>query len=270
MNGVFKHNMNNNFFDIKKEVQESIKKIVDVQYKTANEFSQHVKNNINIFTEALSSAFTFNTELRDFINSIPDPKKENIDFLIKSGWTIPHALFTDLTTEENITDLSQEEIDNVFVSMYLEDDKEWYYESKQIIISEISPQFKKMTETCFELYENDNIQVTIPALISIVEGEMSHVSGLKDSWGFKNKIIKRFGYGSNETHKIKEVKNISVYSLVFYLSEVLFKTIDFTDEDYTQLNRNKVLHGWDNPENWNQVDFIRLIHTIITILMIKE
>ncbi|VEF48298.1 Uncharacterised protein [Bacillus freudenreichii] len=61
---------------------------------------------------------------------------------------------------------------------------------------------------------------------------------------------------------------ISINSLAFYMDEVLFKKNDFNSE-FGNINRHRVLLGWDNPNNWTKIDVIRLFHTIATIQMVK-
>lgn len=263
--------MNNDMFNIQKRIKEMFNPIIEARKSFVNDLNQKVMQSTEHFTDILRKSLK-DTGILDLINTLPRPKREIINHLIKCGWAIPHHMFIDFAGDEDVLSYTQEELDQTFVSMYLDNDKELYFETKKFILDEISPRFKEIMNTCFNHYEENQISITIPTLLTIIEGEMSQVSGLEDSWKFTQKVRKAYGYKEKKIEDINEsdeIRDISVYSLVYYLNDVLFKTIDFTNVKPASLNRNKVLHGWDNPEDWNEVDFIRLIHTILTIEMIK-
>lgn len=262
--------MYKDLFNIKKIIEEYIQGITDTRSTVINNTSKEIFSSIDLLNKALKNSLKLNSEIMDSIKNLPKPKREIIDHLIHSGWTLPHSLFIEIFSDEEMISFSPEEIDNVFIFMYMDNEKKLFNETKYFILDEVSYKYKSVLEVCFELFEDNNIAITIPTLLTIVEGEMSHISGLNDARGFKEKVKKNFGYQNQRLADVEQVKDISIYSLVFYLSEVLFKNIDFTDKEYTHLNRNKILHGWDNPNSWNKVDFIRLIHTILTIEMIKR
>lgn len=255
--------MNDNFSDILKRFTEPIESHINLQERINSIFEEAKGIDLDLFDTLL------NIKIPKL--EISKPKKYCIDFLIKSGWTVPHHVFWPLMSDDRILRKSQSEIDEHIAEIYLEDDMELYKETKDLIIDYIYPKHKKLVTDCFFLFEKDKFSITIPALLSIIEGEITEASGFENSIDFKNKIKRHFNYDEERDTSVENIKDITKYSLVSFLVDVLYcGESQWENNGCKIINRHQVMHGRDTPDNWDQIDFLRLMHTLATITMIKE
>ncbi|WP_313427642.1 hypothetical protein [Siminovitchia terrae] len=230
--------------------------------------SEFVKGITDKILEGFKKSLIISKGIKEALEFIPKPQQEIIDHVVSCGWTIPSFTFSDFYSDEDILQLSKAEIDEQMYQLYMEDDKYLLLETIDFILEEIDPKFKTIIKSCFDLFETEHYRVAIPSLIPIIEGELSNLANFKDAFSFRPKIKKFLGYEEMEQKGVKEGGLISIYSLAFYIDEVLFKKNDFSRE-FGNINRHRVLHGWDDPNNWTKIDVIRLFHTILTIQMVK-
>lgn len=181
------------------------------------------------------------------------------------GWTMTGEIDIRFYLDEYLLKLNQQQIDKVFLDYFESDSFANYQSTKSAIITEVDEKWKKVLKDCFELYENDKYQVIIPMLMTVIEGEVSDIAespkvggGLLNDW--EKKIL------SDE----ERLMIIVSYSLNQYLSSKIFVRKEFHEDRAATINRNWVLHGRDNPENWTKIDALKLINVISTLQFIKE
>lgn len=181
------------------------------------------------------------------------------------GWTLTGEIPTHIYLSEEFLTMSQEEIDNFFVSYYEEDDFKEMRGLKRTLLDGLDKKWHELIEDSFSLYEDGKFRMLIPTLMTIVEGEISEVAESAEVGGrligdFKNSF-------SSETDKLIV---ISCYSALKFFKTKLFKKHDFHKNRREVINRNWVLHGRDDPQKWSKADAIRLFNTLSTMQFIKS
>ena len=248
------------------------------QYRTLEKFAIEVRENIRRLAEI---ARPYRLAMNDIIASIPKisfPKIEFPEFEIdwerieaiinhnsSSGWTLTGEMGVSFYLDEDLLQLEQQQIDKLFVEYFESNSNKNYHNTKSVILGEVDEQWKSVLNDCFELFEQDKYRVIIPMLMSIIEGEVSDIAnsskvgaGLLRDW--KKQI-------SSEEERMMIIIS---YSLNKYLASKIFKYKEFHAERGLGINRNWVLHGRDNPENWTKVDALKLINVISTLQFIKN
>lgn len=149
----------------------------------ANQWQQYFKK----IDESLS---LYRDMIKNVSNSIPRFPKINlpkieidykkiesvINHNSSNGWTMTGEIDVHFYIDEKLLGYSQEEADRHFFNYYEKNTRENYYRTKDILMEEIDNQWKEVLEDSFSLYEEDRFKVTIPMLISIVEGEISTIT----------------------------------------------------------------------------------------------
>ncbi|MCY9056123.1 hypothetical protein MOE90_21020 [Bacillus spizizenii] len=181
------------------------------------------------------------------------------------GWTLTGEIPTHIYLNEEFLTMSQEEIDNFFVSYYEEDDFKEMRGLKRTLLDGLDKKWHELIEDSFSLYEGGKFRMLIPTLMTIVEGEISEVAESAEVGGrligdFKNSF-------SSETDKLIV---ISCYSALKFFDKRLFKTHKFYKNRREIINRNWVLHGRDDPQKWSKADAVRLFNTLSTMQFIKS
>ena len=145
------------------------------------------------------------------------------------GWTLTGKMNTSLYLNEELLELSLEQIDDVFVNYYEENSNKNFYGMKKIVLGEIDEKWKGVVNDCFDLYEEDKYKVIIPLLITIIEG---HIAEIAESDFVGWRLLKDW------EGKILEEKEklliIITYSLYNYLSTKLFarKTLQIREVQF--------------------------------------
>ncbi|MFT4400485.1 hypothetical protein ACMX2I_10645 [Bacillus sp. SW14] len=180
------------------------------------------------------------------------------------GWTLTGEIPTHIYLNDEFLTMSQEEIDNFFLSYYEENDFKEMRGLKRSLLDGLDKKWHGLIEDSFSLYENGKFRMLIPTLMTIVEGEISEVAksaevGWKLIGDFKNSF-------SSETDKLII---ISCYSALKFFDKRLFKRHEFYKNRREIINRNWVLHGRDDPQKWGKADAVRLFNTLSTMQFIK-
>lgn len=252
-----------------------------------NKMMQEYAKNIQLIAEAISAPLGQVQEaknaIKDAISSIKFPKIEFSEIIFPTikvdwerikvltennslhGWTLTGEMDINFYLNEDLLELDQTQLDNSFVSYYETDSNKNFLITKSNILDEIDERWKIVLNDCFELYEAEKYRVIIPLLITIVEGEISDIAmsnkignGLLKEW--KGKVLS----------EQEEMLVIICHSLINYLSSKIFVYKEFTKDRGSEINRNWVLHGRDNPNYWTKVDALKLINVISTLRYIKE
>ncbi|PRS03109.1 hypothetical protein C6W24_03970 [Bacillus atrophaeus] len=180
------------------------------------------------------------------------------------GWTLSGEMPINYYLSEHLLDLRPYNIDQYFVNLFEENNKELFNSIKKAILETIEPKWGELMEMCFSLYGSDSFTVIIPVLITTIEGEISAILG---SFSYGKPLI------GEMKKSIKEERFLQIvsYSLCKYLEKSLFKTHHFSNQRrLTNINRNWVLHGRDDPRQWTKVDALKLLNVISTLQFIKS
>lgn len=177
--------------------------------------------------------------------------------LAAQGWTVP-IWFTPDIARELLKDRSAKRIDAVFVRVYQEKRARIFGEvSRDLLRRPTLKVWRPLLLQVFRAHRRKDFRITIPALLSIVEGLLMQGEGT--STKVKAEVERRVaqqGPGS---------LNRSLWRTVQVYVEELFRNSDFTGVRPHGLNRHWILHGRDNPAQWTCADGLRLIQAIDTL-----
>ncbi|MGZ9698407.1 hypothetical protein ACVU03_11230 [Bacillus safensis] len=180
------------------------------------------------------------------------------------GWTLPEEMPMNHYLRGEYLNMKQGEVDQIFVSFY--EDNEYHH--LKILINALqdglSEKWKVILEQTLELYLKGNIEIAIPALIAIIEGELSIILG---SEKYGKGLLKDF---EDKLDNTIQFLTISAFSAYYFFKEHLFKNHDFSDTRLPVLNRNWILHGRDDPSAWKKEDVLKLLNTLSTLKLFKE
>ncbi|MCY9088943.1 MULTISPECIES: hypothetical protein [Bacillus] len=181
----------------------------------------------------------------------------------RHGWTLTEEIPIHFYLDDDFLEYNQEELDNTFVSYYEKDNYKQLDGLKEVLLEGLGDRWKELIDHSFELYKKGGFRISVPALITIIEGEISELTeslkvGMKLMSEFKDKI--------DESDKYLAIAS---YSIFYFFEDKLFKTHFFDKERQPMINRNWILHGRDNPQHWGKADVLRLLNTLATIQFIK-
>jgi hypothetical protein len=181
------------------------------------------------------------------------------------GWTLPMRFSMRGLVE--ISELPPAEIDNFFVEYYCVND----FAELRRVRAELSRrhslvQWKALLDECFDSFESGKHLITIPALLSVIEG-----------------IVSSAGYGSAYP-KVANLKKIcaakaadaagGVKGLMWYslelLTSQLFQAAPFNQARPTFINRHWILHGREDAATWTIADSLRLFNALQTVDSLRE
>ncbi|QII25919.1 hypothetical protein G3M80_15435 [Bacillus altitudinis] len=183
---------------------------------------------------------------------------------VSVGWTLTGDMPINLYLRDEYLDMEHDEIDKIFIAFYEEDE---YVQLKTLIKNVkngLSEKWSEILDQSLDLYLEGRYKITIPALISVIEGELSSIIG---SSKYGKRLVDEF---HNKLDDKMKFLTIAAYSAYFFFDEHLFKSHDFTHARLPLLNRNWILHGRDDPSAWKKEDALRLLNTLSTLQFIKE
>ncbi|MCY8410597.1 hypothetical protein MOD78_02290 [Bacillus haynesii] len=245
------------------------KEMLNVAIK-AEELGQQIKTIVD--EDLLQKVFDgFSTLTID----LPLPKIDFLDFdeqrleriirhNVSVGWTLTGEMPTDLYLRDEYLKMKHDEIDQIFISFYEQNE---YQQLKSLINTlkdGLSERWSEIFDHSLDLYLEGKFKIAIPALISIIEGELSMILGTQS---IGTQLMKQFK--SKLDDKLK-ILTIATYSAYYFLDEHLFKSHKFSDSRLPLLNRNWILHGRDDPSAWKKEDALKLLNTLSTLQFIKE
>ncbi len=182
----------------------------------------------------------------------------------KHGWTLTQEMNLVDYLKNDLIEASTEQKDQHFLSYYTKEEGMHYNAMKDTIMETIEPHWKDTLGDAFYCIENHRFKPIIPALFSIIEGELA---SLFQTHKMSGPIIDFLNEkASNET---EEFEKIALYSLLHSLKKQVFTYDKFSEERHTLINRHRVLHGRDDPSHWTQTDAYRLLTVLSTIQFTK-
>ncbi|MDN4873678.1 MULTISPECIES: hypothetical protein [Bacillus cereus group] len=235
-------------------------------FKIFNDFQEQ-------YTQLLRKAFE---PLQNIdLQGIEKEWKEAAESLGKKGWTLPMLMdIRDHIEMSRISDIS--EIDNLIEKFHL--DKKVFEELKSDIINhDLTSEWRTLLVQCFDSYEQGNYLIVIPNLFTIFEG----VANSLISPRYKKIVQSNDQVSLNRRYKKvkREIESDKTY-IIYYSSIVEFIGTIFRYGDFDKrtsrfdiINRNWVLHGRDNPNQWQRVDALRLfiaLHSLIDLEFLME
>ncbi|MEK3701959.1 hypothetical protein NYE33_33680 [Paenibacillus sp. FSL R10-2199] len=142
-----------------------------------------------------------------------------------------------------------------------------YKNEKEYILSSSNKDWEEFYRECFESIESNMFKVCIPSLLTAIEHELKNIGQTEDiGWRLINVIRPKL----KEKDETTSFDNIIGSSIVYLLENSLFKNRPFNNSRSNLINRNRVLHGRDNPSAWSKIDAYKLITTISALRLFKE
>lgn len=183
----------------------------------------------------------------------------------KVGWTLTDEMTLIDYLKKDMIGTTKEEKDQYFSNYYYKNDKEHFERMKNNILKNIESKWIELIDDSFESFENDKYKLVIPVLFTVIEGQMSFLFAPDKKF---TKIIEIMETkAKNEEYKSKQ---ISLYSVLNSMKDQLFGHAPFSQERKELINRHWVLHGRDNPNEWEKVDALRLFNVISSLQYIKN
>lgn len=178
--------------------------------------------------------------------------------MASKGWTLPmtHEILDTFRILHDNPD--NDAINNYFVNYYKRNNYQKFDLMVENIKNNLDIKWKNLLFECISAYKQDLFLITIPALLSIIEGNILRIhktEGLKVI-----KPVKDIVNNINDDYVLK----MGWYSTQIVI-ENLFQKSDFSGQKPNILNRHWVLHGRDET-NWKENDVLRLFQLLETIL----
>jgi hypothetical protein len=187
---------------------------------------------------------------------------EKVAEFSEAGWPMPEFL-TPIELLEIYESSTLGNIDEKMVAVFDQGTPEFRNMKKEILSSKELEEWKPLIEECFYCYNNQKFHITIPALLSVLEGIIAKKwNKIHGKINVQNWINGKLA--SNDlTFELMYLKSISKFLIH------LFKSIDFKNRDYPQLNRHLVLHG-RSIKVWDKSDSLKLLLNIYVIATIVD
>ena len=160
----------------------------------------------------------------------------------------------------DLTRCSDEQLDEFFEAYYTEN----LFTRLRSLRSEFAKrpelrQWRALLDECFDSLEAQRYLVTIPALLSVIEGVVSSVDNALTDRKVNLKEI-----CSANAKKYKGFVKGWMWRTMEIFIRKLFEYAPFDELRPTAINRNWILHGRDQT-NWTRADSLRLLHALQTI-----
>lgn len=201
-----------------------------------------------------------NQLVNKIITTFEKAEKE-IFTLSQSGWTIP----MDFSLGEiiDLIEISKSgEIDAFFVEYYEQNNRQNFVKlTREIIDNKNISKWKRILKECVEAYNRGHYCITIPSLITVLEGLLSKY--LKPDQMNDIRMIKlcREQLEKFEEGNINKIIWISIRNFI----ECLYEKKSFDENKPYLLNRHWILHGRDDAD-WKVQDSLRLFHAMHTLV----
>lgn len=272
-------------------------RIKDIDTKELQAFTENIQKQIQGFREI---SIGLSSEMRDLLKSLQTsqieiprielPKFEfpkiqlptfpKIDFErffrdfeeecrsnAKHGWAVPSEMPIPVYRKIGRSEDNLEIRDGLFKKEFEKNNFELYNNEKIKIIENSEDGWKSLYEVCFGAIEDGKIEIAIPALFTAMEHELSnnfdsHKIGLKLIRDVKTAIV--------DENRVGFFSNIMGASLISLLENSIFRFDNFSSERPSIINRNRVMHGRDDPSKWSIVDTYKIITVISTIMILKN
>ena len=183
------------------------------------------------------------------------------ELFAKYGWTLPMD-----SQPGEVLDLvdscSEENIDNYFYKFYTENNNENLLAIfEEIQENEAIIKWKRLMNECILAYKSELYLVTIPSLISIIEGLISTFMDNPNSIRIMN-VCKDMTTKHNGYHRLLWV---SIHNFI----QNLFEKQNFNGMRPGLINRHWILHGRDET-TWRDLDAIKLFVAVHALLVVSR
>jgi hypothetical protein len=191
--------------------------------------------------------------------------EESVVKLSNLGWTIPPYL-TPREAQELLQLGNVKELDDFFDGFYSEDEeKEFNRLAADLLRNRHLDKWRPLIRECIDAYRRKNHIVTIPSLLTIIEGAIAQIFGAS---GIRIIQLCNNKYSEYDEGSVKRVVWKSIHSFV----SNIFTKQNFDEERLELINRHWILHGRD-VLTWTKADSLRLfqaLHTLGLVTNIRE
>ena len=129
-----------------------------------------------------------------------------------------------------------------------------------VLCSQALRGWRGLLEQCFDAYKRQHYLVSIPALLSVIEGAVAENAGMLKTRRVNPKTIVLDLENSAPPGSME----LLLWRSTRIVLDALFANSDFGGPHPGQLNRHWVLHGRDHTQ-WTQTDALRLFNLLATI-----
>lgn len=204
--------------------------------------------------------------------AIPDFSKLNLEESVRDGfrtmasrgWTVQMSLTPRDLAE--LADKTPEKADEFFVALYTEDDfAELRRVRKEFASRPGLARWNALLDECFESFEKGHYLITIPALLSIIEGVVASAGqALTEQRVRLPKIC-----AENSEKSGSNFMKAEMWTSMALFVEKLFQPAPFGNVRPAFMNRHWILHGRDSAP-WTQADALRLFNALQTVDSLLE
>ena len=176
--------------------------------------------------------------------------------LASYGWTFP-INFSPGQIDELVTGSHDRlDVDKFFIEYYSNDLK--LFQMFDFVYSAVLyDKWYKLIEQCIRTYKSGLYLVTVPALITVIEGAIANLSSTTNT-GIIDLSRKRAE--NTETSSVPRY----LWKSFYYFALQLYESKAFDKERPQLINRHWILHGRDSCE-WNQADCLRIFQALYTL-----
>jgi hypothetical protein len=181
--------------------------------------------------------------------------------MASQGWTLQMRL-----TPAHLDDLAKlapEQINEFFVEFYTEDDFAGLRAVREALARRQSlAQWRELLEECFDSFLNRRHRITIPALLSIIEGVVASAGAVVTA----RRVELLAGCTKNAEKLGADSLRGELWISFREFMEKLFETAPFDGTRPTLINRHWILHGRDTAaSSWTVADALRLFNALQTV-----
>jgi hypothetical protein len=202
----------------------------------------------------------------DFMRDIWDSAKAQIHAMASQGWTLQMRLT--LGGLEELANLGPEQIDEFFVAFYTDDDfAELRAVREKLARRQSLAPWRELLGECFDSFVNGRHRITIPALLSIIDGVVASAGAVLSS---RRSHLMAACTKNGEKLGSDSLRGELWISLREFL-ERIFETAPFDGTRPTLINRHWILHGRDTAAaSWTSADALRLFNALQTVASLLE
>jgi hypothetical protein len=173
------------------------------------------------------------------------------------GWTFPIQLSP--AEINKLVKISHDRLDvDMFFIQHYSHNPNLFRMFKSVYSSELYDRWYKLIEQCMKTYRKGLYLITIPALITVIEGAIANLSRTN-----RTGIIDLCRERAENIDKSLITRNL--WNSFYYFALNLFENKSFDKERPQIINRHWILHGRDSDE-WNQADCLRLFQALDTLV----
>lgn len=255
---------------IEKDLFDGIRQMISQQQIEYKNIAVMVNESVRAYTESIAKIKISIPTLPMF--KIPEGFMDDFykDCLSNAeyGWCLSSQMnipsFRSIANE-----LDTQEVKDYLFSIYFELDNSYLYRvERDFIISSASESWKQLYKSCFETIEAGRYIVVIPTFITAIEHEIATMHELSDLYG--RRLLKRTKVSMGDDEKVDTFSSAIGLSIIAMLLNGIFENHPFNGERKPLLNRNWILHGRDDPQEWTKTDIYRLMSIISALRIVRS